>query len=59
MPYEKQSFENGRVLDAAQLNHMEEGIAAAMQAAEQGGYALEEIVDAVLAALPNGDEVSY
>lgn len=59
MPYEKQSFENGRVLDAAQLNHMEEGIAAAMQAAEQGGYALEEIVDAVLAALPNGDEVRY
>ena len=63
MSYTKQNFVDGTVLTAAQLNHMEQGIYDAMEKAEQGGggsdYTLDEIVDAVLAALPNGDEVSY
>lgn len=63
MPYEKQNFVDGDVLTAEQLNRMEQGIYDAMEKAEQGGggsdYTLDEIVDAVLAALPNGDEVSY
>lgn len=59
MPYVKQDFGDGNVLYAEQLNHMEQGIYDAMEKAEQGGggsdYTLDEIVDAVLAALPNGD----
>lgn len=56
MPYEKQNFENGHVLDADQLNHMEQGIFDAMDLAEQGAD-IDAIVDAVIAALPlyNGE----
>lgn len=56
MPYEKQNFENGRVLDADQLNHMEQGIFDAMDLAEQGAD-IDAIVDAVIASLPlyNGE----
>lgn len=39
MAYEKQNFENGNVLDASELNHIEEGI-----------VALETAVDKCLAS---------
>ena len=51
MSYTKQNFVDGTVLTAAQLNHMEDGIAAA----EAGSYDIDEIVEAVLAALPDAD----
>lgn len=36
MSYEKQGFTNGQTLTAAHLNHMEDGIAAAMEASDGG-----------------------
>ena len=61
MPYNKQIFVDGEVLTAEQLNHMEQGIFDAMEQAEQGGGGgsvdIDEIVDAVIEALPvyNGE----
>ena len=36
MSYEKQNFESGQILTAAQLNHMEEGIVAATEVKDEG-----------------------
>jgi hypothetical protein len=38
MPYEKQNFVNGEVLTAEQLNHMEDGIAKAMESGGVSDY---------------------
>lgn len=63
MPYNKQIFVDGEVLTAEQLNHMEQGIFDAMELIEQGGGGgsvdIDEIVDAVLDALPAAEGVSY
>lgn len=51
--YEKQNFEDGKVLTAAQLNHIEDGIAANEWTPEKQAA----VVNAVIAELPvyNGE----
>lgn len=53
MAYEKQSFEDGKVLTAAQLNHIEDGVVANEWTPEKQAA----VVAAVIAALPvyNGE----
>jgi hypothetical protein len=45
MPYEKQNFTNGTVLTADHLNHMEDGIASALNASESGGRLYEHTIE--------------
>ncbi len=53
--YIKQNFTDGQVLTAAQLEAMEEGILSAAMTNEDR----DALVQAVLEALPDGDEVRY
>ena len=47
MAYEKQGFATGQVLTANHLNHMEEGIAAAVTVNEMVAAIEEAITDAI------------
>ena len=54
MAYEKQNFNDGDILAAAQLNHIEDGIAENAEAIGDIGTALDEII-AVQETLIGGD----
>ena len=56
MSYEKQIFEDGRKLVAAQLNHIEEGIAA-VEAALEDGVSIESVVQTTTANEDGGTNV--
>lgn len=64
MPYTKQNFQDGKTLTAAQLNHIEDGIAEIetslpIKIQENISEVTPSIVAQVLAALPTWNGGSY
>ena len=56
MAYKKQNFANGNKLTAGELDHIEDGIVALE---EELGKAKQELVDAVIEALPTAEGASF
>lgn len=58
MSYQKQNFADGDVLTAAQLNHMEDGIAAAVESNANTSHTLPVATTTTLGGVKVGDNLS-